>query len=153
MRVIIITVVFSIFMSAGFVQANNHTLFDTVINSNQDIASGSNPTASAVTNTANYLLSNWFMGVEIVNQTSGLSDEQVYDIIVALMKWLLALIGFLAVIAFVIAGVLYLTSAGSEDQVARAKRMTMYGFIGTVIALAGAVIIMAVDKMLKGQSF
>ena len=74
----------------------------------------------------------------------GLSDVTVHDLILNVMNWLLGLIGVLGVIAFVIAGVMYLTSAGDEEQAAKGKSIMLYAIIGLVIALLGLVIVNAV---------
>ena len=45
------------------------------------------------------------------------------------MNWLLALIGIFGVIGFAIAGILYLTAAGDEDRINKAKSAMMYAII------------------------
>jgi len=64
------------------------------------------------------------MGVGKSNaQGSGLPNDSIYGIIGRMMNWLLAIIGFIGVIGFVIAGILYLTSAGNEEQIETARRL------------------------------
>lgn len=76
------------------------------------------------------------------------------DIIGSLMDWLLMILGFLGIIGFVIAGILYLTAAGDEDQIERAKKAMMYSIIGVIVALLGFVIIQAVTSWLDaGANF
>ncbi len=76
--------------------------------------------------------------------TVGLGDMSVFDFLQVLMNWLLGIIGVLAVIAFVISGIQYLTSAGDEQMAETAKRNMTYAIIGLVIALAGLIIVNAV---------
>ncbi|MDO8565884.1 MAG: pilin [Candidatus Moranbacteria bacterium] len=76
--------------------------------------------------------------------TTGLANKSVYSIIGTFMNWLLGLVGVLAVIAFVISGILYLTAAGNEEQVEKAKGIMTYAIIGLVVALLGLVIVNAV---------
>jgi hypothetical protein len=66
------------------------------------------------------------------------------------MNWLLILVGILGVIGFVIAGILYLTAAGDEDQIAKAKKAMIYSIVGVIVALVGVVIIQAVQGLLGG---
>jgi len=67
-----------------------------------------------------------------------------------LMKWLLGLLGFIAIIGFAIAGILYLTAAGDEDRQKTAKRAMLYCIIGVIVALGGWVIWSAVKSALGG---
>lgn len=81
---------------------------------------------------------------------SGLSSQSIFFIILSGMRWVLGIVGFLAVIAFAIAGILYLTSAGNENQAGTAKKAMLYAIIGVVIALVGLIIVTAVDNWLFG---
>lgn len=74
------------------------------------------------------------------------------NIATSIMKWLLIIVGILAIVGFVISGILYLTAAGDEDQIAKAKRAMIYSIIGVIVALLGVVIITAVNSMLGGAS-
>lgn len=74
----------------------------------------------------------------------GLGDMSVFDFLQGLMNWFLGIIGALTVIAFVISGIQYLTSAGDEKMAETAKRNMTYAIIGLVIALAGLIIVNAV---------
>ncbi len=93
----------------------------------------------------------WGKGVTNAG-TGGTPQGTITDIIGQTMNWLLALLGFLGIIGFVIAGILYLTAAGDEDQIDRAKKAMMYSIIGVVVALLGYVILQAVNTWLGGAS-
>ena len=69
------------------------------------------------------------------------------------MQWLLFIVAFVAVIAFVIAGILYLTSAGNEDRMQSAKNAMIAGIIGVIVALLGLVILFAADNFLNSTDF
>lgn len=84
---------------------------------------------------------------------TGLQSTSITQIIITAMKWMLGLIGFLAIIAFVIAGILYLTAAGNEDQAGKAKKAMLYAILGIVVALIGLIIITAVQAWLASESF
>ena len=83
---------------------------------------------------------------------TNLSNTSIAAIISNVMMWLLAIIGVIAVIGFVIAGILYLTAAGNEDQIQKAKTAMVYSIIGVIVALLGLVILTAVEAMLVGTS-
>ena len=84
---------------------------------------------------------------------SGLPSDSIYGIIGRFMNWLLAILGFIGVIGFVIAGILYLTSAGNEEQIETAKKAMLWSIVGVIVALIGFVIIRAVEGLLSsGQT-
>jgi hypothetical protein len=68
------------------------------------------------------------------------------------MNWLLAILGIFGIIGFVISGILYLTAAGTDDQISTAKNAMKYSIIGVIVALLGFVIIQAVNTLLSGNS-
>jgi len=81
---------------------------------------------------------------------TGLSEAKISDILSNLMTWLLGIAGIIALIAFVISGIQYLTAAGSDTQMEAAKRNLLYSIIGVIVASAGMVIIKAIDTFLRG---
>lgn len=84
--------------------------------------------------------------------TSGLPSGTITQIIQQIMNWLLALIGFLGIIGFVIAGILYLTAAGDEGQLEKAKSAMIWSIVGVIVALVGFVIIKAAGTLLGGTN-
>ena len=83
---------------------------------------------------------------------TGLPGGSIMGIVTNGMNWLLILVGVLGVIGFVIAGIIYLTAAGDEDQIGRGKRTMINSIIGIIVALLGLIIIRAVQGMLGGTS-
>jgi len=81
---------------------------------------------------------------------TGLPDEDLDYIIINIMEWMLAMIGIVGIIGFVIAGVIYLVSAGDDTLIGKAKMAMKYCIVGIIVALMGFVIIQAVDSMLNG---
>ncbi len=61
------------------------------------------------------------------------------------------LAGFLAIVMFVLAGILFLTSAGNEEQIGKAKKALLYAAVGLAIALAGAGLVALIRNILTGQ--
>lgn len=84
-------------------------------------------------------------------KSSALPQGSIIGIIQTAMNWLLAVLGFVGIIAFVIAGILYLTAAGDEKKVGTAKSAMTAAITGIIVALIGFVIIQAVNTWLQGS--
>lgn len=82
---------------------------------------------------------------------TGLPSGSVTNILTNGMNWLLALVGILGVIGFVLAGILYLTAAGDNTQIDKAKKAMTFSIVGIVVALLGLVVIGAVQGLLGGR--
>ena len=89
-------------------------------------------------------------GVGGVPDPGGDGGHPIADVLMRLLKWLLLIFGFLAIIAFIIAGVLYLSAQGDPRQIERAKKATYWAIIGIVVGLIGYVVINTIDKLLRG---
>lgn len=85
---------------------------------------------------------------------SNLPVSSVYGIISNTLSWLLAVLGFIAVMGFVISGIQYLLAAGDEGMAERAKNAMKYSIIGVIVALGGYVVIFAINNWLNaGTNF
>ena len=89
---------------------------------------------------------------DTLSNTVGLPEGSIYNIIYYLMLWILGIFGFIGIIGFVISGIMYLTAAGNEEQIKKAKRAMMFSIIGVLVGLVGLVVIFAVDTMLGGDN-
>ncbi|MFZ1655078.1 MAG: hypothetical protein WAT84_04595 [Candidatus Moraniibacteriota bacterium] len=99
------------------------------------------------------VLAQWTGGTNngITNvSNSGLPVSSVYGIISNTLSWLLAVLGFIAVMGFVISGIQYLLAAGDEGMAERAKNAMKYSIIGVIVALMGYVVIRAIHIWLAG---
>jgi hypothetical protein len=94
----------------------------------------------------------WDASLTAAQTNAGLPSGSITNIVISGLTWLLGLLGFLAIIGFVISGILYLTAAGNETQAEQAKNAMTYSIIGVVVALLGYVIIQAVNLWLGGAS-
>jgi len=83
---------------------------------------------------------------------TGLPSGGVVQILTNGMNWILIIVGILGVIGFVIAGIIYLTAAGDDDQIAKGKKAMVYSIVGVIVALLGVVVIKAVQALLGGNS-
>jgi hypothetical protein len=83
---------------------------------------------------------------------TNLPFSSVTNIVMGVMYWLLYIIGFLGVIGFAIAGIFYLTAAGDDDRITKAKNALLYSIIGIVVAIVGLVAINFATGLLSGSS-
>ena len=81
---------------------------------------------------------------------AGGSADPVATVIENVMLWLLGIVGFIAIIAFVISGMQYLLSAGDQNMIETAKRNMKWSIVGVVVALIGLIILNFVFGMLGG---
>lgn len=82
---------------------------------------------------------------------TGLPNATVGGIISNLTMWVLGIFGFVAVIGFVISGILYLTAAGNVEQEKTAKNAMKMSIIGILVGLVGLVVITAVTSLLSAS--
>ena len=59
------------------------------------------------------------------------------DLITVITDYIFTLIAGLAVLMFIWAGILFVTSAGNEGRLGSAKKATWWAVVGTAIAIAG----------------
>lgn len=85
-------------------------------------------------------------------EKTGLSDASVVDIIANLFVWLMGIFVTLAIIAFILSGVMYFLSAGDADLAKKAKNNATNAMIGIIIGLSGFIIVNAIAKALAGSS-
>ena len=83
--------------------------------------------------------------------TSQLPGASLSEIVSGTMDWLLAIVGFIAIIGFVISGIMYLTAAGNDSQIKTAKEAMKWSIVGVIVALVGYVVILAVDMWLNAE--
>jgi len=67
------------------------------------------------------------------------------------LQWLLVIFGFLAIISFVVAGIMYFVAAGDDKKAEEAKQQMQWSIIGVVVGLSAYIILKAVDSMLRGN--
>lgn len=88
-------------------------------------------------------------GWNVDSHKYGLPEGSVYDIIVTFLEWLLLIFGVLAVIAFIVAGVLYLVSMGDDNRMEQAKNAMVASIIGIIVALCGYIALKAITTWLS----
>ncbi len=84
---------------------------------------------------------NWSTGLRIATQESGLSDNNVEDVLEFLMLWTLRIFLFLAIISFVITGIMFILSGSSPALAEKAKKGIWLSIIGIVVGLSALIIL------------
>ncbi len=88
--------------------------------------------------------------VSAVNNTYGLPNKSLNQMILDVTNWLVGFIIILAFLIIVYGGVRYVAAAGSDDEVAAAKKIITYGVIGLVVAgLSWVIVYTVVSVILK----
>ena len=69
-------------------------------------------------------------------------------LIAQLTTYVTTIIGALAVLMFVWAGILFVTSAGNEERLGKAKKAMLWAVIGVAVSLAGAGLVLVVRNVI-----
>ena len=72
---------------------------------------------------------------------TGFSEQSVTEIVQNITNWIVGIVALIAVLVIVIAGVMWATACGNEDQQASARKLLVSGVIGLLIALAALAIV------------
>ena len=67
-------------------------------------------------------------------------------ILMNVLYFLLSVVGIVAILSLVIAGLRYMVAFGDTEKIAAAKRMTGYSVIGIVIALGALIIVRGIES-------
>ena len=70
------------------------------------------------------------------------------ELIVSIINWLLAIIGSIVLLFIIIGGIMYMTAAGNEEQIKRAKRILFYTILGFAVILISYSLIQEIKKIL-----
>lgn len=80
--------------------------------------------------------------------TLGLGTADLQDTVIAIIQWILGLLGLIAVIMILVGGFRWMTAGGNEEKVESAKKLLTAAIIGLVIVLlAWAIVIFALGVL------
>ena len=79
---------------------------------------------------------------------TGLSDDDLSTVLTNILNTILGLLAILAVLGFVISGVLYITAGGNTERVGQATSWLKYSIIGIVVALIGYIVVNFISGLL-----
>lgn len=71
------------------------------------------------------------------------------DYVNTIISYVIALVGLIAILGFLISAVMYFTAAGDEEKITKAKSAMTYSIVGVVVALVGFVIMNLVQDFLQ----
>jgi len=75
------------------------------------------------------------------------SVTTVSDIINAILGWVIPLLGGIAVLFIIYAGVQYVTAAGNKERIEGAKQTLTYAIIGLIVIVLAGVIVSLVTNL------
>ena len=75
------------------------------------------------------------------------NDSDPRDMIVTVVRYFMTFLGIIAVVVILYGGFMWMTAAGNDDKVAKAKTMIIGGAIGLIIVLASFAIVTFVVDM------
>lgn len=84
--------------------------------------------------------------------STGLSDTPIATITTNILNWVMAMIGIVAILMFVISGWMYLMAGGDEKKTEEAKNIIKYTVIGIAVALAAFIIVRLVANLLGAST-
>lgn len=85
------------------------------------------------------------------SSATGLPDTAADQVVINIMNWLLGMLGLLAMIMFIVSGIMYLTAGGDEKNTEHAKNNMKYAIIGVAVALLGYTIMYTVYQIVSGD--
>lgn len=95
---------------------------------------------------------NYYGGGWALANPYGLPQGSILGIVSNLLFWLLAIFSIMGIVGFVIAGIMYLVSAGDDDMINKAKSAMKWSIVGIIVGLSGFLIMQAVSALLSGGS-
>jgi phosphotransferase system glucose/maltose/N-acetylglucosamine-specific IIC component len=79
--------------------------------------------------------------IDPIDPATGFDKESLTTTLEDLAQWLLGIIGVIAVIMILYGAFLYITAAGNDESIAKAKSVIIYGLIGVLIAILSFAIV------------
>jgi len=92
-----------------------------------------------------------YLGTEIKSILDGSSaGSKLTTLLTNILKLLLSIVGFLAIISMVVGAIWMLTAVGDDDRYELGKKTATYSIIGLVVALAALIIATQVKNLIGG---
>lgn len=92
----------------------------------------------------------WNDGYNLARDSSNLPENYVRSVVLTVLLWLLLIFTFLCVIAFVVAGIMFLMAGSNPPMAEQAKNAVKFSIIGVVVGISGYVIITLIDSFMRG---
>ena len=78
-------------------------------------------------------------------------DVLFFDVAANVMNFVVMIFGGLSVLAFIVAGIMYITASGSQDRIDLAKKYLLYSAIGIVVSLGALAIVNLIVGLIGGE--
>lgn len=92
-----------------------------------------------------------FIEAELESELAGLTTQKTFTMVMGdAISWIMTILATASTLMFVVAGIMYVTAGGEEDNVTKAKKIIQYAVTGMVIALVGFLIV-EVIAMIAGD--
>lgn len=86
---------------------------------------------------------------DAASQAKGVAKSaDIAQLILKVINYAIIIIGVLAVLIFVYAGFLYLTAAGDQERIEKAKNTLLYAVVGVVVSVLGFVAVATVQRFI-----
>ncbi len=84
--------------------------------------------------------------IESVGSQIGLGNADLKETVLNIIRWLLGIMTLIAVVMIIYAGFVWLTAAGNEDNVDKAKKIISAAVIGLIVVLLAWAIVIFVSR-------
>lgn len=84
------------------------------------------------------------IAISVINP---ISTSDFAKIVENVLLWMLSVAGSIAIFAFIVGGIMYMTSSGDEQKANSAKKVITWTIIGMVLILASYAIIVVIDAI------
>ena len=74
-------------------------------------------------------------GTEDVQISGDIDKRPLADVVKAMVNYFIGFLGFIAVVTFVYAGVLWVVSGGNDEQIQKAKKIMTYSALGLIVVI------------------
>ena len=90
------------------------------------------------------------ISAQVITLPNPLAVDNFTDLIANIVTYITGLIAGIAVLVFIWAGILYLTSGANPSNIQKANKAVLYAIIGLGIALAGTGLIVLIQTIITG---
>jgi hypothetical protein len=81
--------------------------------------------------------------IDAVSEATG-GEGDLKDLVKTILNYFLTFLGFVATIMVIYGGILYVTSAGNDDNVGKAKKILLYAATGIILILISFALVNAI---------
>lgn len=78
-----------------------------------------------------------------------LPDVKVKDVLINIINWIAGIATTIAILVIVIAGIMWTTASGNEDQISTARKMLIAGVVGLIITLGAWALVRIVGEVVS----